>query len=72
MIERSSFMECIVRETPANRSRPATKIRDAHTMNIADALIAKRLPKRACAVDADLMIAIGHHLVQQIDIVPDC
>ena len=71
MIERSSFMECIVRETP-DRSRPATKIRDAHTMNITDALIAKRLPKRACAVDADLMIAIGHHLVQQIDIVLDC
>ncbi len=72
MIERSSFMECIVRETPANRSRPAAKIRDAHTMNITDALIAKRLPKRACAVDADLMIAIGDHLVQQIDIVLDC
>jgi hypothetical protein len=41
-------------------------------MNVKDALIAKRLLKRACPMNADLMIVIDHHSVQQIDIVLDC
>jgi hypothetical protein len=72
LIERFRFMECIIRETPTNRRRTAAKIRDAHTMNVKNALIAKRLPKRACPMNADLMIVIDHHSVQQIDIVLDC
>jgi hypothetical protein len=56
LIERFRFMECIIRETPTNRRRTAAKIRDAHTMNVKNALIAKRLPKRACPMNADLTI----------------